>query len=71
MAEQQHVSRIDHDLVAILKGAYRPAATRSDLAERTGIKIVRVQRLMAGKSGFTIEQLYAIFNAIRWKRLTA
>jgi transcriptional regulator with XRE-family HTH domain len=62
------VAPIDHALAAVLKGAYKTRSlTQEELAARTGITLTTMQRLMAGKSSFGIEQLYDLADAIGWK----
>jgi transcriptional regulator with XRE-family HTH domain len=65
---KKDVSPIDRALAAVLKGAYKTRGlTQEQLVARTGITLTTMQRLMAGKSAFDVEQLYDIADAIEWK----
>jgi transcriptional regulator with XRE-family HTH domain len=65
---KQNVSPIDRALASVLKGAYKTRdITQEQLTARTGISKTTMQRLMAGKSAFEVEQLFALADAIGWK----
>lgn len=59
---------IDRALADILVSAYKGRRmSQADLVDATGIKTATMQRLMAGKSRFDIDQLFAIADAIGTK----
>ena len=59
---------IDRALADILVAAYKgKRMNQAQLVEKTGIKTATMQRLMAGKSSFDVEQLFEIADAIGTK----
>lgn len=68
MPAKKDVAPIDRALAAVLKGAYKTRGlTQEELTARTGITLTTMQRLMAGKSSFEVDQLFALAEAIGWK----
>ena len=68
MPKQKPVSPIDRALASVLKGAYKVQnLTQEDLVARTGITPTTMQRLMAGRTSFEVEQLFDLADAIGWK----
>ncbi|MBO1739711.1 helix-turn-helix domain-containing protein [Leifsonia sp. TF02-11] len=68
MPKKNPVSAIDRALASVLKGAYKvKGLTQDDLVRETGITATTMQRLMAGNTGWDIEQLFAVADAIGWK----
>lgn len=65
---KEDVAPIDRALAAVLRGAYKTRGlTQEDLCARTDITKTTMQRLMAGKSSFAMEQVVALAKAIGWK----
>lgn len=68
MPAKKDVAPIDRALAAVLKGAYKTRGlTQEELTARTGITLTTMQRLMAGKSSFDVDQLFGLAEAIGWK----
>lgn len=68
MPAKKDVSPIDRALAGVLRGAYKTRGlTQEELVARTGITLTTMQRLMAGKSSFDVEQLFDLAEAIGWK----
>lgn len=67
--ERSTSSPIDRALADVLVAAYKgKRMNQAVLCERTGIKPATMQRLMAGKSRFDVDQLYLIAEAIGGKK---
>ena len=65
MPENRTASPIDLALADVLVAAYKGRRmNQADLVEATGISVATMQRLMAGRTRFDVEQLFKIADAI-------
>lgn len=73
MSDDRSTSKpIDRALAKVLFGAYKAERmSQATLVQKTGIKPATMQRLMAGKAGFTADQLFDIADAIGGPRTAA
>lgn len=70
--ERSSSTPIDRALADVLVAAYKgKRMNQAALVEKTGIKTATMQRLMAGKSRFDVDQLFAIADAIGGKDAAA
>jgi len=69
MPENRTASPLDRALADVLVAAYKgKRMSQADLVERTGISTATMQRLMAGRTSFDVQQLLLIADAIGGKR---
>lgn len=65
MPENRTASPIDSALADVLVAAYKGRRmSQAQLCEATGISVPTMQRLMAGRTRFDVEQLFKIADAI-------